>query len=217
MRIEIDTPGQLSRVASPIALRTWLMPGPDGKVYLELIGEDGRLLYRKIQGVTGTPGRKVEFSLDIEFEIPGVSELARLILYTKDSFNRVIAMNSVDLVLLSSGRSDPNPGGDQLERVVVQFPPPNASIQGGSLVVQGIARPQYGPFVVAELITETGAIAGWRLITVSDGPLDQFRSFSGEISYDVSTPTRVLLVVRESTERIKGVTYLTSQPLLLRP
>ncbi len=47
--IRILSPGPLSKVISPIELKAYVQPGADNRYQIELLGEDGRLLYREVR------------------------------------------------------------------------------------------------------------------------------------------------------------------------
>ena len=200
-----------------IALRALLFPGSAGRVLIELIGEDGRLLVRKIELMNVTLGRKVGLVTEIDFQIPGVAELGRLQIRTEDEFGRIIALNAVDLILLRDGYSDYNIAGDQVERIFIQYPERDAVIQNGNVIIRGLARPLYGQPLVAELINQNGTVVGSRLVPVDDGPLDEHRPFIVDVPYTISETTPVLLVIRERGERITGTAYLVSIPIIISP
>lgn len=215
--IEIRTPGQLSKVISPIPVRAVLIPGQGGNVTIELLGEDGRLLARQITPLNENLGRKAGLILDLPFEIPGEAELGRLQISTLDRFGRPQALSSVDLILLSSGAADLNIPTDFLTRLTIEEPPPNGLIQGGTLIVTGHARPVTGQPFLAELIAEDGRVIGMRLFEPANGPANAFRPFLVEIPYSVGEPTRVRLVIRERSERIPGTVFLTSLEIIVSP
>ena len=218
--IEIRVPGSLSRVVSPIPLRAALVPGAGGKVTIELLGEDGRVLTRQIVTLNENLGRKAGLAIDLAFEIPGVSELGRLQVSITDQFGRPQALSSVDLILLSSGPADFNVVTDLLTPLVIKEPQPGALIQGGTLIVSGFGRPTTSQPFLAELITQEGKIVGMRLFDVeeaSDEAPNQHRPFLVEVPYTVTEPTWVRLIIRERGERIPGTIFLTSLELLISP
>lgn len=215
--IEITKPGQLSKVVSPILLRAMVNPSPDGKVTIELIGEDGRLLVRKIIIMNPNLGRKVGLVVDLPFEVEAGAELARLQIVVHDDLGRIREQNAVDLLLLSDGQEDYNAAGDLLERAFIQLPYPGTLIQGGKVVVTGLARPLYGEPLVVELINANGTVVGTRLVGVASGPAEVHRPFSVEVPYQIDAATWVQLVVRERGERIPGTAYLVSQQILISP
>lgn len=213
--IELRTPGSLSKVTSPIPVRAFVFPGALGRVTVELLGEDGRLLTREI--VVLGEGRKAGLALELPFDIPGVSELGRLQIYTADAFNRPKTMVSVDLILLSTGTADLNIPTDFLAHLAIKDPQEGDLIQGGNVIVSGLARPTTGLSFLAELIDEKGQVVGQRLFDADPGPENEFRPFFVEIPYTVTEPTRVRLVIYERTERIPGTIYLVSMEILISP
>jgi hypothetical protein len=134
-----------------------------------------------------------------------------------DEHGRTTALSSTELVLLDSGQPDYNPVLDRSAGVILQQPLAETLVQGGTLVVGGLARPSTEGGLVAELIGEGGQILGQRVFDVpGDGSAD-YVPFSVEIAYTVDEPTWVLLIVRERGERIPGIVYLISTEVLLSP
>ncbi|HUF39874.1 MAG TPA: hypothetical protein VMN57_15220 [Anaerolineales bacterium] len=215
--IEITAPGTLSKVISPIPVRALLIPGDQGRVTIDLLGENGRLLTRQIVVLNPDLGRKAGLVLDLVYEIPVEVELGRLVIYRQDESGRTTALSSVDLVLLDSGQPDYNPILDRSAAVIIQEPLPENLVQGGTVLVSGLARPSAGGGLVAELIGETGQVVGQRVFDVTAGAGEVYASFSVEIPYNVAEPTWVLLIIRERGERIPGIVYLTSTEVLLSP
>ncbi|GAB4580132.1 MAG: hypothetical protein Fur0022_28710 [Anaerolineales bacterium] len=215
--IEIRTPGSLSKVVSPIPVRAFVVPGNLGRVTVELLGEDGRLITRQIVTLGASPGNKAGLALDLPFNISGVSELGRLQIFTADEFNRPQAMVSVDVILLSTGTADLNIPTDFLAHVSIKDPQEGDLIQGGTVVVSGVARPTTDQSFLAELINESGQVVGQRLFDADPGLLTEFRPFFVEIPYTVTEPTQVRLIIYERTERIPGTIYLVSMEILISP
>ncbi|MCU0484765.1 MAG: hypothetical protein MUC85_01515 [Anaerolineales bacterium] len=219
--IQILAPGPGSRLVSPLRLNTYLKPGLDGRVQIELLGEDGRLLLRNVYSYLPEV-KRTYLTENLPFEIRQVGEAARLQISTFDSFGRLLAFNSVDVILLSFGEDDVNPAGNFLERVLITEPLPNKLIQGGTLVVSGRARLANEQPLLIELTTAKGQVVGYRQAGVSigesDTPIGDYVSFRAEVPYTVTEPTWVRLSVRmDSDGIISGPIYLTSQEILLSP
>lgn len=215
--IQIRSPGPLSRILSPLRVQASVKPGLDGRVRVELLGEDGRLLVRKIINYGEQKGY-VFISEDLEFEISAAAETARLVISTYDTFNRLYALQAVDVILLAIGEDDVNPPGSDQEAVIVLEPLPNKLIQGGTLLVSGMARlPADAPLLI-ELVTSQGKVVGYRQAGVTVDPDGGFTTFSVEVPYRVEETTWVRMVIRqESGGRIPGVMYATSFEVLLSP
>ena len=214
--IQILTPGPLSKVVSPIQLRTYIIPGYDHKATIELYGEDGSLLEREIVYIP-YGGTWSYYYHEITFDVPAAGELGRLTISTQDEYGRTVATNSVHLLLLSEGNEEINPPGNLKERCVLDFPTVGATATGGRLTVAGLMRPFNALPVVLELVTQDKAVIGTRLVTVNPAPDDSYVPFSTFIPYSVSAPTQALLVAGQQDDRIKGPMYLFSQEVRLDP
>ena len=215
--IEITGPGALSKVISPIPVRALLVPGNLGRVTVELLGEDGRVLTRQIVVLNPDLGRKAGLVLDLAYEIPVEVELGRLVIYKQDETGRTTALSSIEVVLLASGQPDYNPVLDRSASVIIQQPLPGILVQGGAVLVSGLARPSTEVSMVAELVGENGQVVGQRVFDVGDGIVPEHMPFTVEIPYSVDEPTWVLLIIRERGERIPGIIYLISTEVLLSP
>lgn len=211
--IQIFAPGPMSKVVSPITLRMHIIAGASGKAQIALYGEDGRLLTRKLKPVP--PGGKgVDQSMKISFEIPETAEVGRLTISTLDKQGRIQSLNSVRLLLLSSGNNEVTPSGNPSEPVRVVSPLAEASISGGVVNVKGDIWPFNLNQVVFELIGPDGKSIGLRILSVdSITP----RKFEVTVPYKVFAPTPARLTIRQDDDRISGLYYLYSQEILLNP
>ncbi|MCD6400872.1 MAG: hypothetical protein J7L73_02980 [Anaerolineales bacterium] len=216
-KIQIIRPGPLSKIVSPIKVQVFLSPGEGKRIQMELIGEDGRLMYRKVFRYAVPPATLINLFKDIDFEINGVAETARLVVSTYDAHGRIQALASEDLILLSMGDSDINPPGDLLENIVIQQPEPKQLIQGGKIIVAGLVRTLSDQPLVIELINENGGVVGSRLAAISQDEEGGHRLFAAEVPYQVSTPTWVRITVTEHGERLPGTIHISTIEALLSP
>jgi hypothetical protein len=220
--IKIFRPGPLSRVASPFRVVADLPPGPepDFLVKVELIGEDGMVLVRKLVRVplpTGTT--RTTFVTDIEFEIRAVAEAGRILISTEDEFGRIKALASTPLILVADGESDLEVYQDTLENIIIQQPQPFRMIESaeGILLVTGLARQDGDSALLIELIDENGKVVGFGnapYIVPEEGP---YGLFVGEVKYIVAEPTWVRLQVKTQGERVPGFTHITTMEVVVSP
>lgn len=214
--IQIFRPGEMSKVVSPIRMGVYLRPGYRGRIWVELYGEDGRLLYREIKVYGETESARINMVGQIEFEIAAVAELGRLVIMVKDEHDRITALNSVDLILLSVGEEDVNTSKALQERVIIQQPQPRNLIQGGNLVVEGLVRQSEARPLVVELRTP-GGIAGFRLANIFPVEGQEYARFRAEVPYQVEEFGSALLVVYEDGGTMSEVSYLSSIEVMLSP
>jgi hypothetical protein len=211
--IEIQSPGPMSRVVSPITLRMNIVSGESEKVQIDLFGEDGRLLSRTVKKVP-ISGQGVDQQIKIPFEIRAAAEVARMTISTTDKAGRTQAMNSVRLLLLSSGTNEINPPGNPSEPIGVFSPDLEEPVTGGVLSVRGDVWPLNLNPVIFELVGPDGKSLGLRILTV-----DQLtpQLFETTIPYKISEPTMARLTIRQDDDRMDGLFYVYSQEVLLNP
>lgn len=211
--IALRAPGPESKVISPIALRAQVRPGADGRVQVELLGEDGRLLARHVLTLYPTrEGGWAALRLDIPFEIRGAAERGRLQILTYDSRKRPQAALAVRLLLQSSGFNQITPGPGEDERVTLLRPEPGAAARGGVLELSGSFRPLSAQPLIIELLDEQGRPIAVRQLPGGEG------AFTTTLEYRVQKATDARLVFRQSDDGpLPGPVYLYSQPIWLYP
>ncbi len=214
--IQINIPGPLSKVTSPIYVRGYVIPGYNNRVRVELFGEDGRLLARQVTPVY-TSFTWAYLSVDLRFEIGAAGELGRLSVSTEDRFGRLQALHSVHLLLLSEGEDQINPPEPPRERCLLSWPLPGGQVSGSILLVEGYFRPLNRQPLVIELVSESGNVIATRLVSVEPAPDDSYVPFAVDVPYLIEAPMWARLVVRQSDDRIPGTMYLYSQEIALYP
>jgi hypothetical protein len=190
-----------------------IVSGGSEKVQIDLFGEDGRLLSRTVKKVP-ISGQGVDQQIKIPFEIRAAAEVARMTISTTDKAGRTQAMNSVRLLLLSSGTNEINPPGNPSEPIGVFSPDLEEPVTGGVLSVRGDVWPFNLNPVIFELVGPDGKSLGLRILTV-----DQLtpQLFETTIPYKISEPTIARLTIRQDDDRMDGLFYVYSQEVLLNP
>jgi len=153
---------------------------------------------------------------DVQFELSRVSEFGQLRVSMYDTYDRPISINSVDLLLLAMGTSDITPSGGRTEPIVIREPTRNQLIQGGKVIVSGLAKPAED-FMLAELVAADGSVVGYRQVFVTPAPDGSYVPYAVEVPYQVDAPTWVRLRVSESGTRITGIEHLSSVEVLVSP
>jgi hypothetical protein len=152
--------------------------------------------------------------IKIPFEIPGAGELGRVTVSTTDKAGRIMAMNSVHVLLLSSGANLINPGMSKAETVGVFSPRISEPVAGGVLNLRGDVWPTNPQPYVFELLGPEGQSLGMNIVTV-DGLHPQL--YETTIPYKVTEPTLAILSIRQDDDRITGMYYVYSQEIFLSP
>lgn len=211
--IQIFSPGPMSKVVSPITLRMNIIAGETEKAQIDLYGEDGRLLSRTLKHVP-LSGDGVFQQIKIPFEIRAMAEVARITISTTDKAGRIQALNSVRVLLLSSGTNEITTPGNPSEPVGVFSPARKDSVSDGLLALRGDIWPFNLNPVIFELIGPDGKVLGLRVLTVDR--LDP-QLFETTIPYKISEPTLARLTIRQDDDRMSGPFYIYSREILLNP
>jgi hypothetical protein len=172
---------------------------------------------RQVLVFNAPPRRKVSLSVEIDYEIAAVAETGQLRLSVDDAYGRTTDLASVNLILLSSGEADINPPGDLRAPIIIEAPEANSRIEGGEVIVSGLARPSTDQPLKIEIIDQSGKIIGERLAAVAESDEKDHRPFATSVSYRVDEPTRALLLVIERGERIPGPVHISSLEAVFSP
>jgi hypothetical protein len=216
--IEIRNLGSLSRVVSPLHIYAYLKPGAGGKVRIELFGENQRLLARQIKVLNFVPvGAWAVFTTDLDFEISAAAEAGRLKISVDDEYGRIVALNSVPLILMSIGGADITPPADVLTPILIQEPNPKTLIQGGTVRVSGMARPANDKPLLIRLLTTDGQEIGMRLANISAPNSQGYGLFAVDVPYKVSEPERVLLTVSEGDASMTDYIHISTLEVMVSP
>jgi len=191
-----------------------ILAGASNRVQIDLYGEDGRLLSRILKRNVPTSNNGLLQTAKITFEISAAAEVGRITVSTFDKQGRVQSLNSVHVLLLSSGVSEINPAGNPSEPVGVVEPYGEEAVAGGILTVRGDVWPFNLQPVIMELIDPNGKSIGLRILTIETiNP----QKFDTTIPYKISESTVARLTIRQDDDRIPGLSYVYSQEVLLNP
>ena len=210
--------GELSKVHSPLPVSLSLTSGVGKVVRVELYGEDGRLLARHLRTYQKIPWEVARIGVELEFGISAAAEAGRLLVSVEDLYGRLIDVNSINLILISTGQSEYNPPTALWQRLIIEEPSPQALIQGGKLLIMGRALPNNPdqPLRVM-LVAEDGRILGQRLAGVEFPKPGDYGNYAAEVPYTVTDLTPALLVIFEEGEPVTDIAHLSSIPVMLAP
>lgn len=215
----INNLGSYSKVISPIIPESLISPGQNGIIYIELFGEDGRIISKEIINYYNYIGKHFGIAPEIEFEIKAVAETGRLVLYSNDRYNRTMWLTSVDLILLQLGQNNITKPQDFTEPYIIRWPEEGDTVQGGMLQVQGVARILNTNPLLFDCIDQDGNIISSGEVTIhasSEGI--SHIPFEAYLPYQVNEPTNVRLSIRqESATKLPGTISLTSFVITLAP
>ncbi len=217
--VQIEEPGDLSQLASPIRVMASVFPGDGGLVNVQLFGENGRLIFEQLMKLVHTESGWVQLVTEIKFEINTAGESGLLVLSTSDEFGRRIVQSAVPVILLQIGKSEVEAPQFLKQAFIIQSPVANAVVKGGTLSINGYAHPFNNNPIIIELMTQTGGVMESKVVKlpkVAEG--QRFVRFSAEIPYTVGIRTPVRVTIRQRSELLPNVDVaLSSQIVYLDP
>ena len=200
--LNIYNPGPDSRISSPLNISAYALPGDQGKVTVQLWGEDGSIIAEQLIKLSSSNSGWVSFTTQFPFEINSGGEAALLTLTTFDGFGRRIAVNSVPLLLIQIGNSEIESTGFTKEPFVLKSPTASSTVSGGILHLKGYAHPSSNAPLIVELIKTNGGVVASKQVALSTPAAgEDYVAFSVDIPYKVSTATPVRISLRQMTDQ----------------
>lgn len=213
--IQIETPGELSRISSPLQVTINVYPGEGGKVLVQLFGEDGRLMAEELHTLEVPDSGWVQLYTSIPFDIHSAGEAALLVISTRDGFGRRIAQSSVPLILLQIGASEIELPGFRKDPFVLSTPVYGAEVRGGVIHIEGFVHAYNSNPIVGELMTETGGNLKSIVVMLPKGSEDlEYVPFTMDIPYNVKQRRPVRLTFRQPDMRLTGVDVVLDSLLI---
>ncbi len=214
------SPGPMSSLVSPFKLKLLLTAGKSNRVRVDLLGEDGRLLYSQTLRVDSDyPGSYRE--LEVPFETRAVSEAGFLRLSTRDQNKNLTALNIMPVLLYSVGTTQLTlPGNLIYERIAYDGLKNKSKVYGGEIPVKGLYWPYNEQPVFLDLIID-GKIVVTRQLAISG---IEPQTFETTLPYKVSEPTPARIAIHQEDPRLpkddpllKNYIYYSSIEVLLNP
>ena len=219
--IHFLTPGPGSSLISPINLQMELVSGESEVVQVDLLGEDGRVLYRDLEKVTRNL-KGIFRRFDLRFEIRAVSEVGYIRVSSKDDFGRIQALNTMPVLLYSVGSAQINPPGNMVyERVMIEGVEEKANFYAGEVGLKGRIWPFNDQPMIVELVLPNGSPISSRILPFTG---TETQSFETTLPYKVNEPTLARLTFRQdnplllvSDSDLQKYIYVYSVEVMLNP
>jgi len=215
--VAITQPGQGAEVLAPIVAQARLNGDAGRWLRLELFGNDERLLSRRLMELADVSGYPGSLALELDYEVRQPAERGWLRLVILDEHLRLLAVDSLELNLLSEGRTKASPSSDIAPDIVIQSPAMHSRVSGGVVQVSGTIAAGVELPLRVQLVDADGKVVGQRL---AGGKLQNGREitvFSADVSYLVSKPTAVRLLVFEEGKDLRQVLAASSLELVIYP
>ena len=220
-QIRFISPGPMSSLMSPINLQVLLVSGESQLVRIELLGENGRLLYRSLERVTRAPNGGVYRSFEIPFEIRAVSERGYIRISSKDDRGRIQVLNTMPVLLYSIGENQITPIGNMMyERVMYEGLEDGDEVFGGVVNLKGRFWPVNTQPVFLQLTQPDGKVIASRVLDFEGIDTEAFET---TLPYKITDPTLVRLSIHQdnldfaSDPDLKQYVYVHTLELMLYP
>jgi hypothetical protein len=220
-QIRFISPGPMSSLISPINLQVLLVSGESQIVRIELIGENGRILQRGLERVRRNPNGGVYRDFKLAFEIRAVSERGFIRISTKDDRGRIQALNTMPVLLYSTGDNQITPQGNMIyERIMYDGLKDGDEVSGGVVNVKGRFWPYSKQPVFIELLLPNGTPISSRTLYFKGADAE---SFETTLPYKITEPTLVRLSIHQdntdfaSDPDLKKFIYVHTMELMLNP
>jgi hypothetical protein len=211
--VRIYIPASHSIINSPFQILAAVIPGAEGNVHMQLTGENGKKLLEKTWRFAYANGRRTTIDEEFSVKISGVSEAARLSIYTLDGFGRIISLTSADILLISIGEPDLAEAQNLMEAFTLRSPYPESNIHHGIVEVRGITKTRTACALYFELVDQSGNIVGSYASPVVLQPSLVYQSISIDLPYQVKGPTLVRLIMHQVDVR-NGIDLAVSSEVL---
>lgn len=220
-QIRFLTPGPASSLISPVNLQMELVSGESEVVQVDLLGEDGRVLYRDLEKVTRNV-KGIFRRFDLKFEIRAVSEAGYIRVSSKDDFGRLQALNTMPVLLYSVGSAQINPPGNMIyERVMVEGLKEKADFYAGEVNLKGRIWPFNDQPMIVELVLPNGSPISTRILDFNGIDTQPFET---SLPYKVTEPAMARLTFRQDNpllsvtdSELQKYIYVYSIEIMLNP
>lgn len=209
--LRILSPGDGSRLVPPFRPELSILLGADSTIEVELLNANGELLVKKLLSYPEVDtSERILIQPEMDFEVAGDEQTGRLVVKSQDTFGRLIALASCDLLLLSAGESSFIPAHPSYSAFLLTEPQAGEVVQGGIVMVTGYARTVGSSMIVIELMDEYGRVVSNRVLSLSSEDGGAPVEFSTTLPYQVDQETPVRLILRQTRGAIPGPAVASS-------
>ena len=217
-KIQVFRPGPGSQVTSPFRVSGWAGPSFNERVWIKLIGEDGRLISQRLTYLMAYPDTSGRFSIELPFDTPYVAEAARLEISTQGlRYPQMEQLTTVDLVLLTSGSPKEHAAIQGAEQLTIFSPRDNQIIQGGTLTLSGAGWTETGNPLQVELIDRAGNLLSADEVELTSSRPGELGTFEIMLSYEVTHSQYARIGIFERSDGIPGILHYSSVEIWLVP
>jgi hypothetical protein len=211
-------PGDGSQLTSPFQVRGYVQSSAHREVSVRLLDAGGEPLVDKTARLRAIGDQPFFFITSLEFEIATVADSARLEVHSTDRSGGLIDhLASVRLTLLSIGPGEVHPVIPGPERLTILAPLSGSTLSGGTLTVRGTAWADSWTALDLRLWSSDGELLSQGEAALQAPGLGELGLYEASLSFELSAPTEVRLLVCETTPDLLQLVHCSSAPLSFSP
>jgi hypothetical protein len=216
-QIQIFAPVELLPVTSPFQLNAKPPDNYSGPVEIELKATDGRLLAKSVFQLDQDDLESSLLNREIIFEISGQEENGRLSISIFDDYDRLLALSSVDLHLLSSGSQESFAEAEYPEKIWIRLPETGSQQQNGPILISGLGFPKGERPYSVQIINREGRILDFGEAYPDFSSENDFATFEITLEVNLENSQNLQIAVRESGTSLSGDIHFSSIEIELVP
>lgn len=215
--ILILAPGNGSVVTSPITVRGEAEPTFEQTLVVRLVTMEGEELLLTPTTIQSDLGERGSYEVELAFEVSGVVPAMIQIFATSPKDGGITHLNSVNVRLSENGPAVINVEEDRNETIEILSPAANATISGGTVLVQGFGLAIFEQTLVVDLLDEEGRVLAREPLIVQAPDLGIPGPFEVELNYVIGDRVPGRILVYDSSPAFGGTVHLTSIPVQVAP
>jgi hypothetical protein len=163
------------------------------------------------------PGQRGPFAADLPFTVTEIHNGFLRVFHSSPRDGGIVHLASVAVALAPDGtekvtRQKPHP-----EDLVILAPEPGASIQGGTVRVEGFGIASFEQALLVEVYSTEGEVLGSQPVIVDAPDWGMPGSFATDIPYTMTSAAPGRVVVRDISPAFGGDIHLASVEVTLHP
>lgn len=217
--VTIREPGPGSRLVSAILLRGMVtIPTFENGLTAHVVWDDGTEAIPPTPiTVAGHVGQTGTFDITLPFTVSGERNAFIQVYAVSPRDGGIVHLTSSGVRLAEHGANEVVITRDEPERLSLLMPAPGATIDGGTVHVEGYGLASFEQTLLIEVLDASGAILGSLPVVVQAPDVGQPGSFQADVAYGATSAGAGRIVVRDVSPAFGGDTHLTSVDVHLGP
>ena len=162
-------------------------------------------------------GQRGRFAADIPFTVTEMRNGFLRVFHSSPRDGGILHLASVGVTLAPDGADKVTAQNPHPEDLVIFVPEPGASIQGGTLHVEGFAIASFEQTLLVEVHEEQGGVLGSQPVIVNAPDWGIPGPFTADIPYAVASEGAGRVVVRDISPAFGGDVHRASVEVTLQP